>query len=520
MERLNVFEPHWPASELDYTYSHNPLKCGTVLFDLKLLLEEAAIKLDNHHQSILPMAYLYNACLQMGLLDVQFPELDQMINVRTKWLFGSTMPIGCSDAAKRLAIKHGLSPTIFAKNARPRRNQLTNLNSKMMDAHLLKMSPSGTLFRSVHRNESTSKAFAQLETAMQKSFKDNSTMDDDYDWTMSSLLHLTPLQFLGQIRHHIPQMQADMETIDYINLTRKCNDILIDVRDEIERTLRIQYPGKNPENGGRHFIPNAIGILMESGNVETMQDNLLRAKEERVMKSGPQLRIVAEVIAKFLRETPIKSNEAIEEESRKRNKLLALRRPPGQIKASASDNEVGVTKAEETLNDQDQDVDGASEEGGKGAGEAVANKRKKRKPRKKKKADSSVTYDHDLKPGGRCVACKEEALVKSRDTAWGCTSCGREFMLGPCPCCDKEAIVEAPSTGWSCARCHLKIFGDKLEEEATKHLLDAHGIEIPGPEEYLECPHCEAEFTGDNMEEEAAKHLWDVHGIDDPTGCE
>lgn len=68
-EKLNIRNLIEPAPDPLNIYSNNPLTCGTILFDLKLLTEEAGMTFTNHHQSIMCMAYLYNALLQTKLLD-------------------------------------------------------------------------------------------------------------------------------------------------------------------------------------------------------------------------------------------------------------------------------------------------------------------------------------------------------------------------------------------------------------------------------------------------------------------
>ena len=299
-DRLDIFNYIKPAEDPLHMYTNNPLACGTALFDLRLMVEECGIELHNHHLSACWTAHLYSILHTTGLLDVHWPEMDNFIRVHFTELFGSQVPQNCKLANSRLAMKLGVSPTAFALNARQgtQPNLLKVLKTRKTEPEKLSHNKTLKLFEKEYKDDKIARAFSLLESTMQQSspattpLKHKSKHDS----------HLTPLEFLRQVRSHMSQVITDT-SIDYITLTQQCYKILRRTKAEIQRRTGVETQTKFGENSNEPFLVlMVLEILREAGDNETMHDLVAKGKDKERFPGAPQLEVTAEVFKAFLLE--------------------------------------------------------------------------------------------------------------------------------------------------------------------------------------------------------------------------
>lgn len=311
-DKLDIFNYVKPAEDPLHMYTGNPLACGTALFDLRLMVEECGIEFHNHHLSAWSAAHLYSILHVTTLLDVHWPEMDDFIKVNFYELFCSQVPQNCKLANSRLAMKLGVSPTAFALNARKNTQQpdvMRTIKTRKTEPEKLPHNRTLELFKEEYKDDRRiDRAFYLLETNMKQS-ADPADAQSSARTTTSHQnkqkrndAHLTPLEFLRQIRTHMPQVIEDT-SIDYITLTQNCYQILRRTKAEIARRCSVQYQTKFSESSNEPFLAiMALGILREAGDNETFHDALAKGKDKERFPGAKQLEITAEAFKEFLLE--------------------------------------------------------------------------------------------------------------------------------------------------------------------------------------------------------------------------
>ena len=107
-----------PAADGAFLYTHNPVYCGTMVFNLDIDLEQAGFGLANHHVSIFLAAHIYNALQQTKLIRRQWPEMEKMIHLHMRTIFAGKLPTTCKDFSSRCMVCLGFSTRTFARNRR------------------------------------------------------------------------------------------------------------------------------------------------------------------------------------------------------------------------------------------------------------------------------------------------------------------------------------------------------------------------------------------------------------------
>lgn len=113
---------------------------------------------------------------------------------------------------------------------------------------------------------------------------------------------LTPFQFVEALQSYMPKVLLDI-TVDYIALTKTCNELMRTLRARLEDGLRVgvptlAYPGDSNDHG---FLWMVLQILEEARREEQVWNKQREAGEER-FKGGAQLRLAAETVEAFLNE--------------------------------------------------------------------------------------------------------------------------------------------------------------------------------------------------------------------------
>ena len=223
-----------PVRDEYFYYTRNPLLCGTRLLSLALAMEEGAIRFANSHQSIITAAHLYNGLQQQGLLNLKWPELEEMIKIQMPNMFFTTPPTQAGAAHKVYMLRFGQSLADYSGVSRRSdgsfhlgRDATTTSKKSRWDASCLTISKASsslgmyfegkeTLVRTVHALKIESEKLLKRPKAI------NNFAGKHEDTEI--------LQFLAELR---PWLEKNWTVVgfDYIELTEQCEALLTSLVD-------------------------------------------------------------------------------------------------------------------------------------------------------------------------------------------------------------------------------------------------------------------------------------------------
>jgi hypothetical protein len=303
-KKLNP-KPIRPNRDPNFTTNRNPLYCGTVLLNLAAMTEEAGVALANHHLSIFAAAHLYNAWRQMDLTRIRWPEMDKIIENHIGPIFAGDIPTTPEAMLSRMSYRLGmLSNSKLYDKKNPWKIHSTPVTRTLMQFFESKE----PLERTLHQLEE------QIHTKEQSLVTRRQSNSQVSQQKTNSRRHLTPLQFISKLEKYIPNVLPDMN-IDYITLTKTCNELLRCIRTALRRKLNVRYdsqqtPGDSNDHGLSLMV---LAIVLENGNAAT---STLRGE---TFGGGPQLRVAWEMFEEFWRKENVLAAEGglvgIEEEA-------------------------------------------------------------------------------------------------------------------------------------------------------------------------------------------------------------
>ncbi|MCJ1453627.1 hypothetical protein MMC28_003974 [Mycoblastus sanguinarius] len=292
-KRLNL-KPIKPSTDPDFIFTHNPLLCGTMMFNVALDMEKAGIALANHQLTIFAIAHLYNALQQANIIQGRWPELDKIIHMHIGQLFAGQLPTKPKDCRSQLSVRLGTSANAFARNRRVTKKPSKFLGSGMKHLPKFAFPDSSELLRDYSgRKEPVEQSLHRLESQIQMT--DNARPSES---KRISKRQLTSLQFLTQVRNWLPQVMTDTR-FDYITMVRTCNKLLKRVRKRIHQRLGYLYPkideGFSNDHGQIFMI---FSILDQAAEVQHIKGEVLR---DRNAETPPtDLEVAGEVMQDFI----------------------------------------------------------------------------------------------------------------------------------------------------------------------------------------------------------------------------
>lgn len=149
----------------NFIYVMNPFICGFKLFELALDVNTAGIALENHHHSIFLICHLYNAVLQLGLLQTNWPEADRLIERHIDEMFAGTLPTTEIDQSARLQWQLGYNTTQMPRT--PHQLSRLKLRPGMENGPQLSSSKATQIFRPYFdKKTSMEQCLSDLETSI------------------------------------------------------------------------------------------------------------------------------------------------------------------------------------------------------------------------------------------------------------------------------------------------------------------------------------------------------------------
>ncbi|CEJ92114.1 hypothetical protein VHEMI07787 [[Torrubiella] hemipterigena] len=101
-----------------YLLRRDPIWCGLLLYNFRMIAQEGSFCRANSFLSILAVAHLYNAQKQVGLLDSEWTNMEHILAIHSKDLFVGNLPV-LKESGKNLLLALGLSPSVYARGRRP-----------------------------------------------------------------------------------------------------------------------------------------------------------------------------------------------------------------------------------------------------------------------------------------------------------------------------------------------------------------------------------------------------------------
>lgn len=102
-----------------YLLRRDPIWCGLLLYNFRMVAHEGSLCRANSFMSILAVAHLYNAQKQARLLNREWANMEHILAIHCKDLFVGTPPPSLKESSRNLLLAFGLSPTAFARARRP-----------------------------------------------------------------------------------------------------------------------------------------------------------------------------------------------------------------------------------------------------------------------------------------------------------------------------------------------------------------------------------------------------------------
>jgi hypothetical protein len=104
-----------------YHLERDPLWCGMLLYNFRMVAHEGAILNANSSIFILATAHLYNSLRQAGTLPCEWPDMERIISMhRPGNLFVGDRPTTFANSFKNFNLAIGMSPVMLASNQRKR----------------------------------------------------------------------------------------------------------------------------------------------------------------------------------------------------------------------------------------------------------------------------------------------------------------------------------------------------------------------------------------------------------------
>ena len=290
-----------PNPDASFIYTHNPLHCGTMTYNLAIRMEEIGIALANHHVSVFLIAHLYNALRQTEVVHGKWPEMEKLIEQQMGVLFGGNFLKTPKEIHTRYAIHLGLSAKNFARNRRPTKATMQPWAAGKKEGPKFLQDKTSQVFRRYFDKEPLERCLYRLEAVAQADAPAESMKK------MMSRKFLTSLQFISQVREWFPGSISNIQ-IDYITLIRTCNTLLRSIRTRISRDLDVQHPiSKGDDSNDAGLVIMVLDILGEASDSQFFKEEVLRSKER--LPGGPQLQVAGEVLNEYFGQKAVFSND-------------------------------------------------------------------------------------------------------------------------------------------------------------------------------------------------------------------
>ncbi|PMD63439.1 uncharacterized protein K444DRAFT_715841 [Hyaloscypha bicolor E] len=302
------------SSDPAFLHNHNPVYCGLEKLNILTAMENVGVDLSNYLCSLAPMAHLYNALRQTGLLTVSWPALDEAIELNMSLLFNGTLPTTAHQINSRYLLCMKCPVTAFARNHRGQKPDWQAVMKKLDFAH------------------------ASAESSKHlRAYLDGTDSPEKFLHSMVKESRHTPskrgratsqLEMLTQLRDFLPQCVARLE-VDRVTLSRQCARLFRLIRSAFKTRLGIEHVKEGVEFGEAFGKWNYITVMLAFD--EAFPPRHSRPPTQHQVDGESQLAIAAEVTRNFISEVksepPIQPFDVVAATDRERSHYENLQMP-------------------------------------------------------------------------------------------------------------------------------------------------------------------------------------------------
>jgi hypothetical protein len=273
-----------------YHLERDPLWCGMLLYNFRMVAHEGAILNANSSIFILATAHLYNSLRQAGTLPCEWPDMERIISMhRPENLFVGDRPTTFANSFKNFNLAIGMSPVMLASNQRKRSSDV--LRSSRPRKSLGNLAPTLWEFKpsicdGVSRGSLGSgdvKRFMR-QTVLEEAGGQSIRFDSNND-----------APFILELLHAVVHLETSEITFDHFEMHIVCWRLLRELHDVLGESLEgwSEVYGSNDRT-----IPSIVlwllAELVEEEQVETA------SRFGGLLASTDVLARVGEVVAGFI----------------------------------------------------------------------------------------------------------------------------------------------------------------------------------------------------------------------------
>lgn len=225
-----------------YLLERDPLWCGLLLYNFRVVAYEGAIFNANCSGSVLAVAHLYNCLRQSQLLPIQWTNMEKLFNAQgIDHLFIGGLPSSVEDCAKRLSLAIGLPISLFARNSR----RLPTKPSQRQVRKLTAQAPVSWFFK--HRYCDSSRRVDTRPADVDRAIQQGQQAEDGQHAAPSPrIIWALLIQLASALHAEIPEL-----TFEYFQLHLTCWTILRAMEQSLgprleDYTELIRHPREMP----------------------------------------------------------------------------------------------------------------------------------------------------------------------------------------------------------------------------------------------------------------------------------
>jgi hypothetical protein len=303
-----------PSSDPAFLHNHNPVYCGLEKLNILAAMEKVGVDLSNHLCSLAPMAHLYNALRQTGLLTVLWPALDEAIELNIGLFFNGTLPTTAHQIRSRYLLCMKWPVTAFVRNSRGHKPDWRTVMKKIDFAH----ASAGSSKHLRAYLDGTDSAEKFLHNIMKESRHTPSKRGRAP----------SQLEMLTQLRDFLPQCVARLE-VDRVTLSRQCASLFRLIRGAFKTRLGMEHVKEGLEFGEVFGKYNYTTVMLAFE--EAFPPRHSRRPTQHQVDRESQLTIAAEVAKRFISEVksepPIQPFDVVAATHRERSHYENLQMP-------------------------------------------------------------------------------------------------------------------------------------------------------------------------------------------------
>lgn len=240
-----------------YLLRRDPVWCGLLLYNFRMVAHEASVRRANSFMSILAVAHLYNAQKQARLLDREWADMEHIMATHCKDLFFDGVPPNLKKSSSHLLLAMGAPPTALARARRPESDIRPRERKKLEPAAPLLTWLSKVRYcdgdgRTGLEPNHVAEAMRKAATSRGKALK---------IWTGQK----PPIEEVLLVLLAFLNVETPLITFDYFQMHRTCWQLLCRLHNDLG--TRITDWGEDYNENGARVLPALVQCLLSGAPV-------------------------------------------------------------------------------------------------------------------------------------------------------------------------------------------------------------------------------------------------------------